>query len=101
MKERFLKSTLWVPKAPEELFPFFSNPQNLDAVTPPWLHFQMSGLIPERIQKGSMMGQKIKLHGVPIQWLTEITEWNPPHEFVDTQRKGPYAQWIHRHTFEP
>ncbi len=30
---------------------------------------------------------------------TEISEWNPPHVFVDRALKSPYKQWIHRHTF--
>ena len=42
----------------------------------------------------------LKLRGIPITWKTEITQWNPPHDFVDTALKSPYKQWIHRHTFE-
>ncbi|HMF79477.1 MAG TPA: hypothetical protein VK604_27700 [Bryobacteraceae bacterium] len=35
--------------------------------------------------------------------MTEIEQWNPPHEFVDVQRKrkGPYRLWRHTHTFSP
>ncbi len=28
-----------------------------------------------------------------------ISEWNPPHLFVDEALKSPYRQWIHRHSF--
>ena len=40
------------------------------------------------------------LRGIPIKWKTEITQWNPPFDFIDTALKSPYKQWIHLHTFE-
>jgi ligand-binding SRPBCC domain-containing protein len=43
---------------------------------------------------------RLRLHGIPIHWRTEICEWNPPHCFVDEQTKGPYKQWRHMHRFE-
>ena len=47
-----------------------------------------------------MIEYQLKLRGIPITWKTEITQWNPPHDFVDTALKSPYKQWIHLHTFE-
>ena len=46
-----------------------------------------------------MIDYKLKMRGFPVKWRTEITVWKPPHEFVDEQIRGPYKQWIHRHTF--
>jgi ligand-binding SRPBCC domain-containing protein len=37
-----------VPRRPAEVFPFFAEARNLEALTPPWLRFQV--LTPEPIE---------------------------------------------------
>jgi ligand-binding SRPBCC domain-containing protein len=34
-------------------------------------------------------------------WVTEITQMEAPHYFVDEQRFGPYKFWHHLHRFAP
>ena len=43
---------------------------------------------------------KLSLLGVQFEWKTEIAAWQPPDMFIDRQIKGPYAEWVHRHTFQ-
>ena len=48
-----------------------------------------------------MIEYRLRLHGIPIRWLTEIRDWEPGVRFRDVQVRGPYALWDHTHTFEP
>lgn len=89
-----------MPKPIDEVFRFFSDARNLEAITPPWLNFQIVEA-PDAIVGGSLIRYKLKVRGVPVRWTTEILEWNPPHGFVDTQLSGPYALWHHTHRFTP
>lgn len=99
MKTYQLETQLWLPRPREEIFSFFSDPGNLDRLTPPWLHFEI--LTPKSIamRAGTLLDYRLRLHGIPIRWQSEIAAWNPPSRFVDRQTVGPYRSWVHVHTF--
>jgi ligand-binding SRPBCC domain-containing protein len=79
---------------------FFSNPKNLERITPRSLDFVVKSELPEAVHEGLMIEYQVRpLLGIPVTWLTEITHVDRPHFFVDEQRVGPYAIWHHEHTF--
>ncbi|MBX9678647.1 MAG: SRPBCC family protein [Gemmataceae bacterium] len=100
MRVRTLNVEMWLPRPIDEVFPFFADAGNLDAITPPWLHFHIVTPRPIDMKAGALIDYKLRVRGIPITWRTEITHWEPPYRFVDRQLKGPYRQWIHEHTFE-
>lgn len=91
---------LWLPRRRDEVFPFFADARNLSEITPPSVQFQVLSPAPIAMRPGALIDYRIRVHGLPIRWRTEITEWNPPHHFVDVQLRGPYTLWRHTHTFE-
>lgn len=84
----------------EQVFEFFSKAENLGLLTPPWLRFTIASPLPIEMKAGALIEYRIRLYGIPMKWTSEITEWDPPHMFEDTQIRGPYRKWVHRHTFE-
>jgi ligand-binding SRPBCC domain-containing protein len=88
-----------VPKPLAAVFDFFSTAENLETITPPWLGFRILTAPPISMRAGTIIAYRLSVHGIPIQWLTEIEQWSPPFEFVDVQSKGPYKLWRHTHRF--
>jgi ligand-binding SRPBCC domain-containing protein len=84
----------------ETAWSFFSNPRNLERITPEDLHFHIMTELPERVYPGLMIGYRLRVPpGVPVTWWTEIKHVEAPFRFVDEQRAGPYAMWYHEHRF--
>ena len=81
-------------------FAFYGNSDNLEPLTPPWLHFEVTTPRPLTLGAGALLDYRLKLHGVPVRWTTLIETWEPPLRFVDSQTKGPYSLWEHTHLFE-
>lgn len=99
MKIYTLQSEICVPSARNVVFEFFSRADNLQVLTPPWLHFSILSPNPIEMKTGARIRYRLRLHGIPLRWESEIAAWDPPHRFVDEQRSGPYRLWIHEHQF--
>jgi|SaaInlStandDraft_1057018.scaffolds.fasta_scaffold36853_2 ligand-binding SRPBCC domain-containing protein len=89
-----------LPAPIDEVFAFFSKAENLEAITPPWLHFQIVTPTPISMKAGALIDYRLRLRGLPIRWRTEISDWEPPFRFVDRQLRGPHKSWEHTHEFE-
>jgi ligand-binding SRPBCC domain-containing protein len=88
----------WVPQTLDQAFAFFSRPENLQEITPGWLDFHIARVEPQ-LHTGSLIEYRLRWHGIPMRWTSEIIEWSPPHRFIDNQIRGPYARWHHEHRF--
>ena len=97
---RLLECEQWVPRPPSEVFPFFADAHNLERITPPFLHFRVVAVTPPAIEEGTQIEYRLRLHGVPLRWISRIESWQPGRQFVDRQLRGPYALWHHTHEFE-
>jgi ligand-binding SRPBCC domain-containing protein len=106
----------WLPYPVELVFTFFSNPENLPRLMPPWqdARIEEAHIIPPptlAIQHitapaaGAGAGSRITLSFRPIpysplrlSWQAEITEFVWNNHFCDQQLRGPFAYWKHCHT---
>jgi len=101
LRTQVLRREQRLAAAPEDAFPFFADARNLEAITPPFLGFRVITPEPIAMRVGTLIQYRLRLHGLPVSWLTSIQAWEPPHRFVDVQVRGPYALWHHTHEFVP
>ena len=100
MKLYDLTRTQHLPITREQAWQFFTEPYNLLKITPEWLDFRIVSGSGPRLYPGMI----ISFHVTPVfrlacLWVTEITQVDAPHFFVDEMRFGPYRFWHHQHRF--
>ena len=95
--------TSQLPVSIEKAWDFFSSPLNLKAITPAHLEFRiLSEGADQKMYPGMIIRYKVKpILGIPMVWVTEITQVRDGEYFVDEQRTGPFALWKHEHFFKP
>jgi ligand-binding SRPBCC domain-containing protein len=84
----------------EQAWQFFTDPYNLLKITPAWLDFRIVSGSGARLYPGMIISFHVTpLFNLKYLWVTEITQVNAPHYFVDEMRFGPYRFWHHQHRF--
>ncbi len=101
MRTHRLTTELRVAAPLAHVFDFFADAHNLEALTPPWLRFEVLTPTPIEMRVGTQIDYRLRVRGLPIRWQSAITAWDPPFRFVDEQIRGPYQRWHHEHTFAP
>lgn len=91
-----------IPVSLERAWDFFSNPANLQAITPENMGFKViSRYHGEVMYAGQIIEYKVRpVLNIPLYWMTEITQVKDKQYFIDEQRFGPYALWHHQHHFK-
>lgn len=98
-KEYRLYAEVFLSRSRDEVFSFFSDAHNLEALTPELLNFHVLMKGPIEMFEGQLIDYRLKVHGIPIRWQSRISVWEPPFRFVDEQLRGPYIKWYHEHRF--
>lgn len=98
-----LKQEQFIPATVDVLWEFISAPANLQKITPEYMNFEItSGETSEKMYPGMIITYKVSpIRGVRMKWVTEITQVNEKHFFIDEQRVGPYKIWHHQHHLIP
>lgn len=97
----------------DQVFAFFSDPQNLPRLMPAWQHGRIDSL--ELVPAGSgplsaaagagsrlmFSFRPVPLSPIRLRWLALIDDFAPNKRFCDLQVAGPFSYWRHCHQFAP
>lgn len=90
-----------IPAPIEAVWDYFSEPKNLNAITPPDMNFEIIAGGDVKMYQGQLIEYRVEfIRGLKSLWLTEIAHVRDLQYFVDEQRVGPYRFWVHEHHFE-
>lgn len=102
MAAHSIKTIQKIPISLDKAWDFFSNPANLQAITPDNMGFKViSQHHGDIMYAGQIIEYTVKpVLGIPLYWMTEITQVKDKAYFIDEQRFGPYTLWHHQHHFK-
>jgi ligand-binding SRPBCC domain-containing protein len=99
MRHHELERTQIVPGELVDVFAFFKDPKNLEAITPPWLNFEVRSSTSESVRKGTEITYGLRWQIFSMTWKSRIAEYEEGRLFADAMLHGPYERWYHRHLF--
>ena len=87
-----------LPVSAAEAFAWHERPGALQRLSPPFSPARIEQP-PTSLAAGTRVILRVGLGPVQPRWVAEHVTYDPPHEFRDVQRSGPFAAWDHRHLF--
>jgi ligand-binding SRPBCC domain-containing protein len=73
-----------IPRPINEVFVFFADVRNLEEITPPWRGFRILTMDSSSISEGTEIRYRLRLHGIPIHWRTEIRRRHSTYSLIGT-----------------
>jgi len=95
-----LQRSIRIAAPAQVVFDFHADPRNIERVAAPPARAQLLPPYDVPLHRGSIVRLRVTVLGlVPQVVESEIVVCDPPHEFADEQRRGPFRAWRHRHLF--
>lgn len=87
-----------VPISLNQAWEFLSNSDNLSIMTPSYMNFKKISNDNRPLYSGQIIQYSVTpILGIPVKWVSEITQLKKNDYFVDIQLYGPYNMWHHKH----
>lgn len=92
------QKTTTIPCTARELYDWHGRPGAFERLSPPW---QTTEIVSRKggIETGSEIHIRLKRFGLSSDWVAQIRDHQEGRMFEDTQLKGPFTKWTHRHEF--
>jgi uncharacterized protein len=92
------ESTVDLPVNVQDAFAYHEREGALQRLIPPWESVEIESS-DGSIKPGAKVVLKTKLACVPLRWVAEHRDYDPPNRFEDVALSGPFASWHHKHLF--
>lgn len=90
----------WIEAPVEAVFAFHERPDALELLTPPWPPVKVIRR-PESLAAGTIVELRVGPWPLSMKWVAHHLAYRPNRMFMDEQRQGPFAAWVHTHLFTP
>jgi ligand-binding SRPBCC domain-containing protein len=95
-----LRRSVFIAVPPHAVFDFHADPRNIEKVAGSPARAELLEPYDLPLREGSIVRLKVWVMGMLPQTVeTRIVVCDPPREFTDEQRRGPFRAWLHRHLF--
>ncbi len=96
-----LKKEQWIDVPKDQVWDFFSRPENLLKITPSDMNMKIEDIPEGAMYPGMILRYKVSpLMGIPLSWTSHISAVKEGDYFVDDMLEGPFKVWHHQHRFE-